>query len=111
MPAPTACIVSSLITLHSYASKSCSHSCAGNLCGLCRFAGDAVHPKNKFASRAAPAAPAASMPVPSQRRRHFEVATIMCHPRRRARPALPWEREKLHIRLSLRAVRARLPAR
>ena len=62
--------------------------------------------------RAAPAAPAASMPASSQRRRHGEGATITCHPRRRARPALPGEGEELHVRpVPRRAARGLVPAR
>ena len=52
------------------------------------------------------------MPASSQRRRHVEGATIICHPHRRARPALPGKREKLHVRpVPRRAARGLVPAR
>ena len=52
------------------------------------------------------------MPASSQRRRHIEGATITCHPRRRARPALPGEGEELHVRpVPRRAARGLVPAR
>ena len=52
------------------------------------------------------------MPASSQRRRHGEGATITCHPRRRARPALPREGEELHVRPVPRwAARGLVPAR
>ena len=52
------------------------------------------------------------MPASSQRRRHGEGATITCHPRRRARPALPGEGEELHVRpVPRRAARGLVPAR
>ena len=52
------------------------------------------------------------MPASSQRRRHLEGATIICHPRRRARPALPREGEELHVRPVPRwAARGLVPAR
>ena len=52
------------------------------------------------------------MPASSQRRRHVEGATIICHPRRRARPALPGEGEELHVRpVPRRAARGLVPAR
>ena len=52
------------------------------------------------------------MPASSQRRRHVEGAAVICHPRRRARPALPGEGEELHVRPVPRwAARGLVPAR
>ena len=52
------------------------------------------------------------MPASRHRRRHFEGTAVTCHPRRRARPALPREGEELHVRpVPRRAARGLVPAR
>jgi len=77
MPAPTACIVSSLITLHSYASKSCSQSCAGNLCGFC-----AVSPATRRLARR----------LAYRRLARLAYRRLARAPEKQVRGAAPWPR-------------------
>ena len=92
--------------------RSPAHRAAPGTCVVCAVSPATLCTRKTSSRRAAAAAPAASMPASSQRRRHGEGATITCHPRRRARPALPGEGEELHVRpVPRRAARGLVPAR
>ena len=92
--------------------RSPAHRAAPGTCVVCAVSPATLCTRKTSSRRAAAAAPAASMPASSQRRRHVEGATIICHPRRRARPALPGEGEELHVRpVPRRAARGLVPAR